>query len=175
MFKSFDQVISPKSLHQPWNLSLFNFPSLFIKKAPGLLSDVSLGLLLFFLGGWRIGIVVSTLTEIMETLRNPILFFLMPGLLEIKEHLNVNSSITTQTPGGVPWGKCTIKDGSRAFGYSIQRGKKKDHTKPRRLNEILSRCELVGMFQEVCSPAEVSSHIVHFPFNQSLNQFFICL
>ena len=49
----------------------------------------------------------------------------MPGLLEIKEHLNVNSSITTQTPGGVPWDKCTIKDGSRAFGYSIQREKKK--------------------------------------------------
>ena len=78
----------------------------------------------------------------------------MPGLLEIKEHLNVNSSITTETPGGVPLGKCTVKDGSRAFGYPIRR-EKKDHTKPRRLDEI-SCCELVGMFQEVCSSAEVS-------------------
>ena len=75
LFKSFDQVISPNYCISLGILSLFNFPSLFIKKAPGLLSDISLGLLLFFLGGWRIGIVVSTLTEIMETLRNPILFF----------------------------------------------------------------------------------------------------
>lgn len=73
----------------------------------------------------------------------------MPGLLEIKEHLNVNSSITTQIPGRVPHSKCIIKDGSRAFGYCIQRRKKKkDHTKPRRLDEILPVANWLACFRK---------------------------
>lgn len=94
-------TISPTSLYPVLEPEPVYFPFSPVRKCLAYCQTFHEGCLLFSLGGWRMGTVVSTLTEIMETSRNSILFSLYAGLLEIKEYLNVNSSVTTQIVGRV--------------------------------------------------------------------------